>query len=54
MANSRAATEWVGFKTIIIREFSRIVRIGCTGKWMASQLGILGEYVGIGRHGGDV
>jgi ABC-2 type transport system permease protein len=24
---SRAATEWVGFKTIIIREFSRIVRI---------------------------
>ncbi len=27
MAASRAATEWVGFKTIIIREFSRIVRI---------------------------
>jgi ABC-2 type transport system permease protein len=24
---SRAATEWIGFKTIIIREFSRIVRI---------------------------
>jgi ABC-2 type transport system permease protein len=24
---SRAATEWVGFKTIIIREFGRIVRI---------------------------
>jgi ABC-2 type transport system permease protein len=27
MSQSRAATEWVGFKTIIIREFSRIVRI---------------------------
>jgi ABC-2 type transport system permease protein len=27
MTASRAATEWVGFKTIIIREFSRIVRI---------------------------
>ena len=27
MAASRAATEWVGFKTIIIRELSRIVRI---------------------------
>jgi ABC-2 type transport system permease protein len=27
VAASRAATEWVGFKTIIIREFSRIVRI---------------------------
>ena len=27
MPASRAATEWVGFKTIIIREFSRIVRI---------------------------
>src|ERR1700729_218362 len=27
MAASRAATEWIGFKTIIIREFSRIVRI---------------------------
>jgi ABC-2 type transport system permease protein len=26
-AASRAATEWVGFKTIVIREFSRIVRI---------------------------
>ncbi|HEY1315205.1 MAG TPA: ABC transporter permease, partial [Steroidobacteraceae bacterium] len=24
---SRARTEWIGFKTIIIREFSRIVRI---------------------------
>ncbi|HEY4444841.1 MAG TPA: ABC transporter permease [Steroidobacteraceae bacterium] len=24
---SRASTEWIGFKTIIIREFSRIVRI---------------------------
>jgi ABC-2 type transport system permease protein len=24
---SRAATQWIGFKTIIIREFSRIVRI---------------------------
>jgi ABC-2 type transport system permease protein len=27
MAASRAATEWIGFKTMIIREFSRIVRI---------------------------
>jgi ABC-2 type transport system permease protein len=27
MRASRAATEWVGFKTIIIREFSRIIRI---------------------------
>src|SRR6267154_2352868 len=27
MRVSRAATEWIGFKTIIIREFSRIVRI---------------------------
>ncbi len=27
MSASRAATEWVGFKTIIIREFNRIVRI---------------------------
>src|ERR1700761_2615578 len=27
MAASRAATEWVGFKTMIIREFSRIIRI---------------------------
>jgi ABC-2 type transport system permease protein len=27
MAGSRAATEWIGFKTMIIREFSRIVRI---------------------------
>src|SRR6201996_9481846 len=27
MAASRAATEWIGFKTIIIREFSRIIRI---------------------------
>ena len=27
MSASRAATEWIGFKTIIIREFSRIVRI---------------------------
>jgi ABC-2 type transport system permease protein len=27
MAASRAATEWIGFKTIIFREFSRIVRI---------------------------
>jgi ABC-2 type transport system permease protein len=27
MTASRARTEWVGFKTIIIREFSRIVRI---------------------------
>src|SRR6201996_5308457 len=27
MSESRAATDWVGFKTIIIREFSRIVRI---------------------------
>jgi len=27
MAPSRAKLEWVGFKTIIIREFSRIVRI---------------------------
>jgi ABC-2 type transport system permease protein len=27
MAASRATTEWIGFKTIIIREFSRIVRI---------------------------
>ncbi len=26
-AASRAATEWVGFKTIVFREFSRIVRI---------------------------
>jgi ABC-2 type transport system permease protein len=27
VSESRAATEWIGFKTIIIREFSRIVRI---------------------------
>jgi ABC-2 type transport system permease protein len=27
MYSSRAATEWIGFKTIIIREFSRIIRI---------------------------
>ena len=27
MPASRARTEWIGFKTIIIREFSRIVRI---------------------------
>jgi ABC-2 type transport system permease protein len=27
MTVSRAATEWIGFKTIIIREFSRIIRI---------------------------
>src|SRR5258708_16046286 len=27
MRVARAATEWIGFKTIIIREFSRIVRI---------------------------
>jgi ABC-2 type transport system permease protein len=27
MPASRAATEWIGFKTMIIREFSRIVRI---------------------------
>jgi len=27
MPASRAGTEWIGFKTIIIREFSRIVRI---------------------------
>jgi ABC-2 type transport system permease protein len=27
MSQSRAMAEWVGFKTIIIREFSRIVRI---------------------------
>ena len=27
MAESRARTDWIGFKTIIIREFSRIVRI---------------------------
>jgi ABC-2 type transport system permease protein len=27
MSASRAMTEWIGFKTIIIREFSRIVRI---------------------------
>jgi len=27
MSESRAAAEWTGFKTIIIREFSRIVRI---------------------------
>src|SRR6202049_925862 len=27
MSTSRARTEWIGFKTIIIREFSRIVRI---------------------------
>jgi ABC-2 type transport system permease protein len=27
MSNSRAATEWIGFKTIIIREFNRIIRI---------------------------
>src|SRR5271169_435493 len=27
MSASRAGTEWIGFKTIIIREFSRIVRI---------------------------
>jgi ABC-2 type transport system permease protein len=27
MAESRAALDWIGFKTIIIREFSRIVRI---------------------------
>jgi ABC-2 type transport system permease protein len=27
MSPSRTATEWIGFKTIIIREFSRIIRI---------------------------
>ena len=27
MPRSRAKTEWIGFKTIVIREFSRIVRI---------------------------
>ena len=27
MPQSRALTDWIGFKTIIIREFSRIVRI---------------------------
>jgi ABC-2 type transport system permease protein len=27
MAESRARTDWIGFKTIIIREFGRIVRI---------------------------
>jgi ABC-2 type transport system permease protein len=27
MSSSQAATEWIGFKTIIIREFSRIIRI---------------------------
>jgi ABC-2 type transport system permease protein len=27
MTASRAATEWIGFKTIVIREFSRIIRI---------------------------
>jgi ABC-2 type transport system permease protein len=27
MAYSRAATDWIGFKTIIIREFHRIIRI---------------------------
>ena len=27
MQGSRAATDWIGFKTIIIREFGRIVRI---------------------------
>jgi ABC-2 type transport system permease protein len=27
MTASRAATEWIGFKTMIIREFNRIVRI---------------------------
>jgi ABC-2 type transport system permease protein len=27
MYSSRATTEWIGFKTIIIREFSRIIRI---------------------------
>ncbi len=27
MAESRAALDWIGFKTIIIREFGRIVRI---------------------------
>src|SRR5579872_3955693 len=27
MPESRALTDWIGFKTIIIREFSRIVRI---------------------------
>jgi ABC-2 type transport system permease protein len=27
MAYSRAATDWIGFKTIIFREFNRIVRI---------------------------
>ena len=27
MRNTRAATEWVGFKTILIREFGRILRI---------------------------
>jgi ABC-2 type transport system permease protein len=27
VSQSRAAAEWIGFKTIIIREFSRIVRI---------------------------
>ena len=27
MAASRARSEWVGFSTIVIREFNRIVRI---------------------------
>src|SRR5476651_1029860 len=27
MSASRAATDWIGFKTILIREFNRIVRI---------------------------
>jgi len=27
MSASRAATEWIGFKTIVIREFGRIIRI---------------------------
>src|SRR5260370_32505394 len=27
MSASRSATEWIGFKTIIIREFNRIIRI---------------------------
>jgi ABC-2 type transport system permease protein len=27
MSSSQAATEWIGFKTIIIREFGRIIRI---------------------------
>jgi len=27
MSASQAATEWIGFKTIVIREFSRIIRI---------------------------